>query len=178
MSRRRASVLLLLGALTLVAACTSDGGDGDDEDLLPASSETSPTTAAPGDVQAAARLSVTYGGETATFDYGQSTAVPSTLRGPATNPVQLHAGPPDDPLREFVLSGVLDADEPVPTSDELVLALNVEVGGSAITLTSTDGSCTVSVEEHEDGRRIAGSFTCDTTYGDESLTASGTFSAV
>jgi hypothetical protein len=43
-------------------------------------------------------------------------------------------------------------------------------------LNSTDGDCTVKVKTLTDSR-IAGSFTCDTTYGGEPLTARGRFKA-
>jgi hypothetical protein len=43
-------------------------------------------------------------------------------------------------------------------------------------LSSTDGGCTVKVTTLTKSR-VSGSFTCDTTYGGQPLTAKGTFKA-
>ena len=173
---QRLVLLGVAGALVL-GGCSTDSDDGADGeiDLAPATSEAAEGSGA--GVEATATFTVTYEGETATFDFVQSATVPSTLSGPETNPVQLHAGPPADPLREFVLTGRVERGEEIRTSDTTVLALNLEVGRQSITLSSTDGGCRVLVQDLTEGERIAGSFTCDTTYGDQRLRAEGSFAA-
>lgn len=175
-TRCRAALLLVLvsvvGGLVLGGCSTEDDDDVSEVELSPATSEAAGAT-----VDATARFTVTYGDETASFDYGQSSAVPSTLSGPETNPVQLHAGPVESPLREWVLTGRLERGQEVVTSEAVVLALNVEVGRNSITLSSTDGGCLVQVQDMVPGERINGSFRCDTTYGEEPLRAEGSFAA-
>ncbi len=78
----------MVGTLVAGGCSTEDDRDATDIDLEPATSE----AVAGETVDATARFTVTYGDEMAAFDYGQSGAVASTLSGPDTNPVQLHAG--------------------------------------------------------------------------------------
>lgn len=171
--KRYLALLGVVGTLVAGGCSTEDDRDATDIDLEPATSE-----AVEGEtVDATARFTVTYGDEMAAFDYGQSGAVASTLSGPDTNPVQLHAGTVEPPLREWVLTGQLEGSREVATSEALVLALNVEVAGSSITLSSTDGGCRVRVQDMAAGTRINGSFTCDTTYGERRLRAEGSFAA-
>ncbi len=78
-------------------------------------------------------------------------------------------------LEEFVLAGRVEKGKQ-KTSDAVALGLNVIVGDASMLLSSTEGECTVAVKTLTDSR-IAGSFTCDTTYGGEPLTAKGKFKA-
>ena len=127
------------------------------------------------DVDAKAKFTVTIDTATQRFSFGQSEIVESTLDATPQVPVSLHAAPKSDPLSEFVLSGKAKKGTQ-RTSEQLVLALNVEVGDLSMLLTSDDGDCTIKVKTLKDSR-IAGSFTCDTTYGGDDVTASGTFRA-
>jgi hypothetical protein len=127
------------------------------------------------EVDAKARFTVTIATATQRFSFGQSEIVASTIDGTPQVPVSLHAAPKSDPFSEFVLSGRVKKGTQ-KTSEQLVLALNVEIGAGSMLLTSDDGDCTIKVKTLTDSR-IAGSFSCDTTYGGDDVSASGTFRA-
>jgi hypothetical protein len=126
-------------------------------------------------VKASAKFTAELGGQSASFDFGQSKVTKSQLDWTPQVPVSLHASPKSDPFQEFTLSGRVKKGNQ-PTSNAVALGLNVEVGDQSMLLSSTDGGCTVRVTTLTK-RRIAGSFTCDTTYGGEPLKAKGTFKA-
>ena len=128
-----------------------------------------------GDVDASAKFTVELGDQSGRYEFVQSEIVPSTLDGTPQVPVSIHAADKDELLEEFVLSGQVERGRQ-KTSDDLALALNVSVGNLSMLFNSTDGDCTVKVKTLTDSR-IAGSFTCDTTYGGEPLTARGRFKA-
>lgn len=128
-----------------------------------------------GDVDASAKFSVKYDGEPAKFSFGQSKIVKSTLQGTPLVPVSLHAADEDDFLREFSLSGRVKKGKQ-KTSDAVVIGLSVEVGNHSMLLIEDEGDCTLNVKKLTK-TRIAGSFTCDTTYADDTVTAKGTFKA-
>jgi hypothetical protein len=136
---------------------------------------TSSGASAATEVDAKARVTVTIATATQRFSFGQSEIVASTLDGTPQVPVSLHAAAKSDPFTEFVLSGQVKKGSQ-KTSEQLVLALNVEIGTSSMLLSSDDGDCTVKVKTLTDSR-IAGSFSCDTTYGGDDVSASGTFRA-
>jgi len=126
-------------------------------------------------VKASAKFSVDYDGEDAQFSFKQSKIVQSTLQGTPLVPISLHAADKEDFLREFTLSGRAKKGKQ-KTSKKLVLGLSVEVGNHSMLLIEDEGDCTVNVKKLTD-TRIAGSFTCDTTYSDDKVTAEGTFKA-
>jgi hypothetical protein len=133
-------------------------------------------SAAGQEVEAAAKFSVTYGGDTAKFRFGQSSIVTSELGATPQVPVSLHAAPKNHPLDgEFVLAGRLKKGKQ-KTSQAVVLSLNISIGTRSAFYISDDGTCTVKVKALTDSR-IAGSFTCNAEYGDEPLTAKGNFKA-
>jgi hypothetical protein len=127
------------------------------------------------DVDAKAKFTVAIDTATQRFNFGQSEIVESTLDLTPQVPVSLHAAPKSDPFAEFVLAGQAKKGTQ-KTSEKLVLALNVDVGEQSMLLSSDEGDCTIKVKTLTDSR-IAGSFTCDTTYGGDDVTASGTFRA-
>jgi hypothetical protein len=126
-------------------------------------------------VKASAKFTAELGGESGSFDFGQSKVTKSQLDWTPQVPVSVHAGSKSDPFQEFTLSGRVKKGKQ-PTSEAVALGLNVEVGDQSMLLSSTDGACTVRVTTLTK-RRIAGSFTCDTTYGGQPLKAKGTFKA-
>jgi hypothetical protein len=135
----------------------------------------SSAAAAGTNVDARAKFTVTIATATQRFSFGQSEIVASTLDATPQVPVSLHAAPKSDPFAEFVLSGKAKKGTQT-TSARLVLTLNVELGDSSMLLTSDEGDCTITVRILT-ASRIAGSFTCDATYGGDDVTASGTFRA-
>ena len=136
---------------------------------------TSSAASAVTEVDASAKFTVSLGSATQRFNFGQSEIVESTLDLTPQVPVSLHAAPKSDPFAEFVLAGQAKKGTQ-KTTEKLVLALNVEVGDQSMLLTSDEGDCTIKVKTLTDSR-IAGSFDCDTTYGGDDVTASGTFRA-
>jgi hypothetical protein len=101
--------------------------------------------------------------------------VESELDATPQVPISLHATPEDDPFDEFVLAGRAEKGKQ-KTSEALVLSINVSVGRSSVFEINDDGKCTVKIKTLTD-ERIAGSFTCDTIYGEEPLRAKGKFKA-
>jgi hypothetical protein len=152
------AVSILAAASVLVTVGTSGAGAGEG-----------------GDVRASAKFTVDLGDQSDRFNFRQSGITNSTLRGTPQVPVSLHASPKSDDLEEFVLAGRVEKGEQ-ETSEDLALGLNVTVGDTSMFLSSTDGECSVKVRTLTDSR-IAGSFTCDTTYGGDPLTAEGRFKA-
>jgi hypothetical protein len=126
-------------------------------------------------VKASAKFTVELGDQSGTYDFGQSPIAKSQLDWTPQVPVSLHAGPKADPFQEFALSGRVTKGRQA-TSERVALALNLEVGSQSMLMNSTDGECTVRATTVTK-RRIAGSFTCDTTYGGEPVKAEGTFRA-
>jgi hypothetical protein len=126
-------------------------------------------------VKASAKFTVELGDQSGSYDFGQSPVTKSQFDWTPQVPVSLHASPKSDPFQELTLSGRVKKGKQ-PTSEAVALGLNVEVGDQSMLLSSTDGGCTVRVTTLTK-RRIAGSFTCDTTYGDQPLKAKGTFKA-
>jgi hypothetical protein len=126
-------------------------------------------------VKASAKFTVELGDQSGSYSFGQSRITKSQLDATRQVPVSLHAAPPSDPFREFVLSGRVKKGKQV-TSGAVALGLNVDVGNQSMLLNSTDGGCTVRVTTLTK-RRIVGSFKCDTTYGGEPVNAAGTFKA-
>jgi hypothetical protein len=124
-------------------------------------------------VKASAKFTVELGDQTGSYDFGQSKITKSQLDWTPQAPVSLHASPKSDPFQEFTLSGRVKKGTQ-PTSEAVALGLNVEVGNQSMLLASTDGGCTVRITTLTK-RRIAGSFTCHTTYGGQPLKAKGTF---
>ena len=128
-----------------------------------------------GNVRASAIFTVELGDQSDRFNFRQSGITNSTLQGTPQVPVSLHASPKSDELEEFVLAGRVEKGEQ-ETSEDLALGLNVTVGDASMFFNSVDGECTVKVRTLTDSR-IVGSFTCDTTYGGDPLTAKGRFKA-
>jgi hypothetical protein len=126
-------------------------------------------------IKASAKFTVQLGDQSGTYDFGQSKITKSQLDWTPQVPVSLHASPKSDPFQEFTLSGRVKKGKQA-TSEAVALGLNVEVGNQSMLLNSTDGGCTVRVATLT-SRRVAGSFTCDTTYGGQPLKAMGTFKA-
>jgi hypothetical protein len=126
-------------------------------------------------VKASAKFTVALGDQSGTYDFGQSRVVKSRLDWTPQVPVSLHASPKADPFQEFAVSGRVKKGKQV-TSDEVALALNIDVGAQSMLLNSTAGECTVRARTVTK-RQIAGSFACDTTYGGDQLQANGTFKA-
>lgn len=126
-------------------------------------------------VKASAKFTVTLADQSGSYDFGQSRITKSYLEWTPQVPVALHAGPKQDPFREFSLSGRVKKGKQ-STSDAVALGISVDVGNQSMLMISTDGGCTVDVTTLTK-RRIAGSFTCDTTYGRQPLKAQGTFKA-
>jgi hypothetical protein len=126
-------------------------------------------------VKASAKFTVHLGDESGSYDFGQSKITKSQLDWTPQVPVSLHASPKSDPFQEFALSGRVKKGKQ-STSEAVALALNVEVGTLSMLLNSTDAECTVRATTVTK-RRIAGSFTCDTTYGGNPLKAEGAFRA-
>jgi hypothetical protein len=126
-------------------------------------------------VKASAKFTVQLGDQSGSYDFVQSRIVESRLDWTPQVPVSLHASPKSDAFQEFALSGRVKKGRQA-TSERVALALNVEVGTQSMLLNSTDGECTVRATTVTK-RRIAGSFTCDTTYGGDPLKADGTFKA-
>jgi hypothetical protein len=134
-----------------------------------------PPAAATRTVKASAKFTVELGDQSGTYDFAQSKITKSRLDWTPQVPVSLHASPKADPFQEFALSGRVKKGKQT-TSDEVALALNVEVGRQSMLPNSTAGECTVRART-VGKRQIAGSFTCDTTYGGDPLKADGTFKA-
>ncbi len=134
---------------------------------------TAAASAAGESVDASAKFVVTLDTATARFKFGQSPIVESSLGATPQVPVSLHAAPKKDPLKEFVLAGQAKKGSQT-TSEDLVVSLSVDVGDQSMLLISDEGDCTVKVKTLTDSR-ISGSFTCDTTYADQPVKASGTF---
>jgi hypothetical protein len=126
-------------------------------------------------VKASAKFTVQLGDQSGSYEFGQSKIVKSQLDATPQVPVSLHAAPKSEPFQEFVLSGRVKKGTQ-RTSDAVALGINVDVGTLSMLLNSTDGGCTVKVTTLKKSR-VTGSFTCDTTYGGNPLTAKGTFKA-
>jgi hypothetical protein len=126
-------------------------------------------------VKASAKFTVELGDQTGSYDFGQSRVTKSQLDWTPQVPVSLHASPKSASFQEFTLSGRVKKGSQT-TSEAVAVGLNVEVGNQSMLLSSTDGGCTVRVTTLTK-RRVAGSFTCDTTYGGQTLKAKGTFKA-
>jgi hypothetical protein len=126
-------------------------------------------------VKASAKFTVQLGDQSGSYDFVQSKITKSQLDWTPQVPVSLHASPKSDQFQEFALSGRVEKGKQA-TSERVALALNVEVGMQSMLLNSTDGECTVRATTVTK-RRVAGSFTCDTTYGGNPLKADGTFKA-
>jgi hypothetical protein len=133
------------------------------------------TSGAAREVKASAKFTVELGDQSGSYDFGQSRITESQLDWTPEVPVSLHAGRRSDPFQEFALSGRVEKGRQ-QTSEAVALLLSVEVGTQSMLMNSTDGECTVRARTLTKSR-IAGSFTCDTTYGDEPLKAKGTFRA-
>jgi hypothetical protein len=133
------------------------------------------TWAAAREVKASAKFTVELGDQSGSYDFGQSRITESQLDWTPQVPVSLHAGRRSDPFQEFALSGRVKKGSQ-QTSESVALLLSVEVGTQSMLMNSTDGECTVRTKTLTRSR-IGGSFTCDTTYGDERLKAKGTFKA-
>lgn len=180
----------LLGAVLLAVAI---GCSGDDPPTsaptttaastsLPSSTSTTTTTTtsrpAPegGGALATAEFTMTYRGSTTSYAYRENDTVPTTLEGRPVTTVGINATAPDDPLAGFYLTGQV-AEGEQPTSATLRLRILIaETLPDLIVLSSQEGECTITVESAATDA-VAGSFSCDTTSGDEPLTAAGTFSA-
>ena len=126
-------------------------------------------------VKASAKFTIEVGDQSGKYDFGQSKITKSQLDWTPQVPVSLHASPKSDPFQEFTFAGRVKKGTQ-PTSEAVAVGLNVEVGNQSMLLASTDGGCSVRVTTLTK-RRIAGSFTCDTTYGGQPLKAKGTFNA-
>jgi hypothetical protein len=126
-------------------------------------------------VKASAKFTVQLGDQSGSYDFVQSKITKSQLDWTPQVPVSLHASPKSDQFQEFALSGRVEKGKQA-TSERVAFALNVEVGMQSMLLNSTDGECTVRATTVTK-RRVAGSFTCDTTYGGNPLKADGTFKA-
>jgi hypothetical protein len=111
------------------------------------------SAAAAREVKASAKFTVELGDHSGSYDFGQSRITESQLDWTPQVPVSLHAGRRSGPFQEFALSGRVKKGSQ-RTSEAVALLLSVEVKS-----------------------RIAGSFTCDTTYGEQPLKAKGTFKA-
>jgi hypothetical protein len=127
------------------------------------------------DVKASAKFSVRLADQSGRYDFGQSRIVQSQLDWTPQVPVSLHAAPRNEPFKEFTLSGRVEKGTQ-KTSEAVVVGISVDVGNQSMLLVSDDGGCTVKVKTMTSSR-IAGSFTCDTTYGRQPLKAKGTFKA-
>jgi hypothetical protein len=149
-------------AVTLGAVSAATG-------LAPASA------AAAREVKASAKFTVELGDHSGSYDFGQSRITESQLDWTPQVPVSLHAGRRSGPFQEFALSGRVKKGSQ-RTSEAVALLLSVEVGAQSMLMNSTDGECTVRAKTLSKSR-IAGSFTCDTTYGEQPLKAKGTFKA-
>jgi hypothetical protein len=134
-----------------------------------------PTSGAAREVKASAKFTVELGDQSGSYDFGQSRITESQLDWTPQVPVSLHAGRRSDPFQEFALSGRVKKGSQ-RTSEAVALLLSVEVGAQSMLMNSTDGECTVRAKTLSKSR-IAGSFTCDTTYGEQPLKAKGTFKA-
>jgi hypothetical protein len=134
----------------------------------------SPASAAK-DVEASATFSVRLADQSGRYDFGQSRIVQSQLDWTPQVPVSLHAAPRNEPFKEFTLSGRVEKGTQ-KTSEAVVVGISVDVGNQSMLLVSHDGGCTVRVKTMTSSR-IAGSFTCDTTYGRQPLKAKGSFKA-
>jgi hypothetical protein len=136
------------------------------------------SAAAPGTgrtVRASATFTVQLADQSGSYNFGQSKITKSRLDATPQVPVSLHAAPKAEPFEEFVLSGRVKKGTQ-ETSEAVALGINVEVGNQSMLLNSTDGGCTVKVTTLTKSR-VTGSFTCDSTYGGDPLTAKGTFKA-
>ena len=126
-------------------------------------------------VKASAKFGVQLADQSGTYEFGQSRIVQSQLDWTPQVPVSLHAAPKNEPFKEFTLSGRVKKGTQ-KTSEAVVVGISVDVGNQSMLLVSDDGGCTVKVTRLTKSR-ITGSFACDTTYGDQPLTAKGTFKA-
>jgi hypothetical protein len=135
----------------------------------------SPASASRDRPQAVANFTVTVGGQTVKFEYGQSPITESTLTGTAAVPVVLHATASQDFLQEFVLAGRVKKGTK-KTSAALALGIHVNVRTSSLALDSTVHECTVRVGQRSRSR-ITGSFSCTATVSAMRFVASGAFMA-
>jgi len=126
-------------------------------------------------VKASARFSVQLADQSGKYEFGQSKIVKSRLDWTPQVPVSLHAAPKAEPFQEFSLSGRVEKGTQ-KSSDAVVVGISVDVGNQSMLLVSDDGGCTVKVRTLTKSH-ISGSFTCDTSYGDQPVTAKGTFKA-
>ena len=126
-------------------------------------------------VKASAKFAVQLADQSGTYEFGQSRIVKSRLDWTPQVPVSLHAAPKDEPFKEFTLSGRVKKGNQ-KTSEAVVVGISVDVGNQSMLLVSDEGGCRVKATTLTKSR-IAGSFTCDTTYGNQPLTAKGTFEA-
>jgi hypothetical protein len=126
-------------------------------------------------VRASAKFSVQLADQSGKYEFGQSKIVKSQLDSTPQVPVSLHAAPKAEPFQEFSLSGRVEKGTQ-KTSDAVAVGISVDVGNQSMLLVSDGGGCTVKVTTLTKSR-ISGSFTCDTTYGDQPLKAKGTFKA-
>ena len=144
--------------------------------LVTALAVTAPSPAgAARNVKASAKFTVQLADQSGKYDFGQSRIVQSQLDWTPQVPVSLHAAPKNEPFQEFSLSGRVEKGTQ-KTSEAVVVGISVDVGNQSMLLVSDDGGCTVKVKTMTKSR-IAGSFTCDTTYGGDPLKAKGTFKA-
>ena len=122
-------------------------------------------------VKASAKFSAQLADQSGKYEFGQSKIVKSQLDWTPQVPVSLHAAPKAEPFQEFSLSGRVEKGTQ-KTSEAVVVGISVDVGNQSMLLVSDDGGCTVKVTTLTKSR-ISGSFTCDTTYGDQPLKAEG-----
>ena len=152
--RRATTLAVLVAALTVVGSTTADAAKT---------------------VKASAKFLAQLADQSGKYDFGQSKIVKSQLDWTPQVPVSLHAAPKAKPFDEFSLSGRVEKGTQ-KTSDAVVVGISVDVGNQSMLLVSDDGGCSVKVTTLTNSR-ISGSFTCDTTYGDQPLKAKGTFKA-
>jgi hypothetical protein len=136
----------------------------------------SATAGAVRNVKASAKFTVRLADQSGAYEFGQSRIVQSQLDWTPQVPVSLHAAARNEPFKEFTLSGRVEKGTQ-KTSEAVVVGISVDVGNQSMLLVSDDGGCTVKVKTMTSSR-IAGSFTCDTTYGRQPLKAKGTFKAL
>jgi len=135
----------------------------------------SATAGAARNVDASAKFTVKLADQSGKYDFGQSRIVQSQMDWTPQVPISLHAAPKNEPFKEFTLSGRVEKGTQ-ETSEAVVVGISVDVGRQSMLLVSDDGGCTVKVKTMT-ASRIAGSFTCDTTYGGDPVKAKGTFRA-
>lgn len=171
------AVILLIVGLTV--ACS------DDPSPSPPAPASSPPTAAQfpattagtlapaaRGIDASAALTVSYRGEERAIEFTQDRASAGTFY------------PGDPPRVEFAARSALDVfglTGPMrlgvqPTSEELVLTLEVTFGDEFVFLYSSNGECSVSAGQL-DPARVEGTVECDTSFDDQPLSVSGNFEA-